>query len=369
MSEDSREAQTAGPWILMGSLDAGPRLWSVPITSLPFRVGRSPGLELTLHSQAVSTEHAEIYVGEASLRVRDLNSTNGTFVNRRRITDGAIRDGDVLHFADFEFRLAREAESATRPRGTAVLEDIPLPERFVGGTEELGELLRDGAVTTHFQPIVELPGGAVIGHEALGRGLHGRLPAGPIQLFRIAESLGSEVSLSQLFRTKALAQAKTRPNLKVLFINTHPAELLKPDLMTSLETLPASAPGIHITIEVHEAAIVNVAHVANLRARLSELGMGLAYDDFGSGQARLLELAEVPPDYLKFDIRFVRQIDRAPESKRRLVRSLVAAALDLGVKVLAEGIETSGEAGVCAELGFTHAQGFYFAEPIPFDRL
>jgi len=354
MSDDSREAQTAGPWILMGSLDAGPRLWSVPITSLPFRVGRSPGLELTLHSQAVSTEHAEIYAGEASLRVRDLNSTNGTFINRRRITDGAIRDGDVLHFADFEFR--------------AVLEDIPLPERFVGGTQELAELLRDGAVTTHFQPIVELPAGTVVGHEALGRGLHGRLPSGPVQLFRIAESLGSEVTLSRLFRAKAIEQAKSRPDLSVLFINTHPAELLKPDLLASLEQLPASAPGMHITIEVHEAAIVNVAHVAKLRARLSELGMGLAYDDFGAGQARLLELAEVPPDYLKFDIRFVRQIDRAPESKRRLVRSLVAAALDLDVKVLAEGIETAGEAEVCTELGFTHAQGFYFAEPIPFDR-
>ncbi len=302
-----------------------------------------------------------------SLRVRDLNSTNGTFINRRRVSDGAIQDGDVLHFANFEFRLAREAESSARPRGTAVLEDIPLPERFVGGTEELTELLRDGTVTTYFQPIVELPGGKVVGHEALGRGLHARLPANPIQLFRIAESMGSEVALSRLFRAKAIDQAKSLPDVKVLFINTHPAELVEPDMIASLEMLPSAASGTRIMIEVHEAAIVDVALVARLRARLSELGMGLAYDDFGAGQGRLLELAEVPPDYLKFDIRFVRQIDKAPASKRKLVASLVAAALDLGVKALAEGIETAAEAAACTDLGFTHAQGFYFSEPIPFE--
>ena len=69
--------------------------------------------------------------------------------------------------------------------------------------------------------------------------------------------------------------------------------------------------------------------------------MGIAYDDFGAGQARLLELAEVPPHYLKFDMSFVRGIDTAPASRQRLLTSLVSVARDLLVYTVAEGVETA----------------------------
>ena len=244
-----------------------------------------------------------------------------------------------------------------------------LPQRFVDGTRELGELLRAGLVTTYCQPIVELPTETVIGYETLGRGRHDRLPEGPIELFRIASSLGNEVALSRLFRAKALEQLGHRSDLKMLFLNTHPAELMQMDLIKSLERLPESAPGVRLTIEIHEAAIVNVAHISRLRDRLSELRMGLAYDDFGLGQARLLELAEAPPDYLKFDARFIRDIREAAPARRRLLGSLIAVARDLGVSTLAEGVETPGEAEECVILGFTHAQGFHYSRPIPFEQL
>ena len=259
-AEESEEG-----WVLTGSLSGGRRLWSVRLAALPFRIGRSPDLELTLHSDSVSTEHAEIYQGDGSLRLRDLSSTNGTFVNRERVDDSPIRDGDILHFADLEFRFARQTERKPATHATAELEDLPLPQRFVDGTRELGELLRAGLVTTYCQPIVELPTETVIGYETLGRGRHDRLPEGPIELFRIASSLGNEVALSRLFRAKALEQLGHRSDLKMLFLNTHPAELMQMDLITSLERLPESAPGVRLTIEIHEAAIVNVAHISRLR--------------------------------------------------------------------------------------------------------
>jgi EAL domain-containing protein (putative c-di-GMP-specific phosphodiesterase class I) len=249
------------------------------------------------------------------------------------------------------------------------LVDVDLPKGFVEGTRELGEMLHGRAVVTHFQPIVELPGGAVIGYEALGRGADSRLPTEPTELFRIAKSVGTEVALSRLFRARSLEDAGGRPDLKRLFINTHPSELDQPDLHESFEGMPQKVPGLELTVEVHEAAIVNVAHVARLRARLQELGIGLAYDDFGSGQARLLELAEVPPDYLKFDVRFIRKIDEAPPSKHKLVSTLITVARDLGVHSVAEGVETAGEADTCIELGFTHAQGYFFSYPVPIEKV
>jgi len=95
------------------------------------------------------------------------------------------------------------------------------------------------------------------------------------------------------------------------------------------------------------------------------MNVGLAYDDFGAGQARLFELAEAPPHYLKFDRRFVTGIDHAPVSRQRLVASLVAAARELLVSTVAEGVETAAEAATCMRAGFSHAQGYHFGRPAP----
>jgi EAL domain-containing protein (putative c-di-GMP-specific phosphodiesterase class I) len=102
-----------------------------------------------------------------------------------------------------------------------------------------------------------------------------------------------------------------------------------------------------------------------LRANLISLDMGLAYDDFGAGQARLNELAEVPPDYIKFDVSLIRQIHEAPPAKLQLVESLIHIARDLGVDTIAEGVELRQERDVCEQLGFDLAQGFMFGKPRP----
>jgi EAL domain-containing protein (putative c-di-GMP-specific phosphodiesterase class I) len=120
---------------------------------------------------------------------------------------------------------------------------------------------------------------------------------------------------------------------------------------------------------VHEGALADLESVDRLRTQLSRSGVGLAYDDFGAGQARLLELAEVPPHYLKFDMSFVRGIDAAPASRQRLLSSLVSVARDLLVYTVAEGVETPQEADVCMRLGFTHAQGFFFGRPRPIEEI
>ena len=88
--------------------------------------------------------------------------------------------------------------------------------------------------------------------------------------------------------------------------------------------------------------------------------MGLAYDDFGAGQARLKELFEVPPDVLKFDLKFVHGIAFSPPQHRATIQSLIRIVRDLNVVPLAEGVETTEEAVVCQELGFELAQGYLF---------
>jgi EAL domain-containing protein (putative c-di-GMP-specific phosphodiesterase class I) len=358
-------------WFLESLVEGGRQLRRVAVHPLPFRVGRKPGLELSLPSDAVSKEHAEIYPDGDGLRVRDLKSKNGTFVNRDRVKDAPVREGDIIHFAQLEFRLGRQEleEPDHMEPATVSISDMSLPQGFIEGTREMPTMLRDEMVTTLFQPIVSLPGGVITGYEVLGRGRHPRLPEGPIELFRIASGVGAEAELSRLFRKKALQLVASRRDMPTLFLNTHPAELEEPGLLESLVESKRLAPHLRLALEIHEGALADPASIDGLRTQLAKIGIGLAYDDFGAGQARLLELAEVPPHFLKFDMRFIRGIDQAPPSRRRLLTSLVAVARDLLVYTVAEGVETEAEADVCARIGFTHAQGFFFGKPRPVEEL
>jgi EAL domain-containing protein (putative c-di-GMP-specific phosphodiesterase class I) len=329
----------------------------IAVRPLPFRVGRDPGAELMVPSHAVSKLHAELYVSQGELHLRDLGSTNGTFVDFERIEDAVLSEGAVLHFADFECRLGRA--HAPEPG----LSTLVLPRRFATGRAHIHALLREEAIEAVFQPIVSLQGGATGMYEALARGRHPDLPEQPEELFWLAVSTGKEAALSRLCRQVAVERVAGHPELRMLFLNTHPSELREPGLIESLAVLRERAPHVELLLEIHESALADTQTLTGLRASLLEIGVGLVYDDFGAGQARLLELAEVPPDYLKFNIRFVRGIDAAPASKRRLLGSFLEAARDLRVRCVAEGVETQAEADACASLGFTHAQGYFFGRP------
>jgi EAL domain-containing protein (putative c-di-GMP-specific phosphodiesterase class I) len=356
-------------WYFESLVEGGRQLRRVAVHPLPFRVGRLPDLALTLPSESVSKEHAELFLRGGTLHVRDLGSKNGTFVNSERVGEAPLREGDILHFAQVEFRLGRqeidEEEGKSLEPSTVSLGSANLPEQFLEGTRELPQLLRERQVTSVFQPIVSLPSGTLAGYEALGRGRHPSLPEAPLDLFRIASAVGAQAELSRVFRETALRLANEKGGFPALFLNVHPAELETPGLVPAVVEARQRSPQLRLILEVHEGALADLESVDRLRTQLSRSGIGIAYDDFGAGQARLLELAEVPPHYLKFDMTFVRGIDSAPGSRQRLLTSLVSVARDLLVYTVAEGVETAEEADVCMRIGFTHAQGFFFGRPRP----
>jgi EAL domain-containing protein (putative c-di-GMP-specific phosphodiesterase class I) len=360
-------------WYLESLVEGGRQLRRLAVHPLPFRVGRLPGLALTLPSESVSKEHAELFLCEGTLHVRDLGSKNGTFVNSERVGEAPLREGDILHFAQVEFRLGRQEIDLEHDQAleatTVSLGNRRLSQQFLEGTRELPELIRERQVTAHFQPIVSLPSGTLAGYEALGRGRHPRLPEAPLELFRIAAGVGAEAELSQVFRETALELVTVKGYIPAVFVNVHPAELDGPGLVVAVIEAHRRAPRLRMTLEIHEGALADLERVDRLRTQLSRSGVGIAYDDFGAGQARLLELAEVPPHYLKFDMSFVRGIDTAPASRQRLLTSLVSVARDLLVYTVAEGVETAEEADVCMRIGFTHAQGFFFGRPRPIEEL
>ena len=167
--------------------------------------------------------------------------------------------------------------------------------------------------------------------------------------------------LSRLCRLLAVEQASVLPPTNPLFLNCHPDEIADTErLLRSLDELLSIAAGRPLVMEIHEASITSPQAIGHLRDGLGSRGVAFAYDDFGAGQARLAELAEVPPAYLKFDRQLISGLDQAQDSRKRLLVTLVEVAADLGVVTVAEGIEKASEAHACRTSGFTAGQGRHF---------
>lgn len=334
----------------------------VIVNPLPFRIGRRKDNSLCLPDGTVSKEHCELRPAEEAITAVDLGSTNGTFVNGRRVVDQTVlhRD-DVLQIGDFGFRLDQRQENfdeATFIEGGA--ERVQQSSRLF-----LQQVMGGQGLTPYFQPIVTLGDSQrLVGYEILARsnvpGLEG---AG--DLFGTARRLSLEIKLSERCREVGGRMGADFPGAPILYLNTHPLEIGRADVIDQLARLRQENPSLRLVLEVHENALAETAVLQRLREDLIKLDIQLAYDDFGSGASRLHELSEAPPDVLKFDQCLVRGLADAPAARRAMVEKLVAMVVEQGITALAEGIETEAEAAICRLMGFTQAQGYFFGRPMP----
>lgn len=148
-----------------------------------------------------------------------------------------------------------------------------------------------------------------------------------------------------------------------VFVNMHPQELASPDLMEGLSHLASLASSDHqVVLEIAEASVTDVSAMGRNKEVFESLGLQFAYDDFGAGQARLIELTDIPPDYLKFDKMMIEGIETA-QPRQEMVGALLRVVRRLGVRVIAEGVETELVAGICQRLGCELGQGYLFGRP------
>jgi EAL domain-containing protein (putative c-di-GMP-specific phosphodiesterase class I) len=352
---NSREAM----WFLVGRLSEQESMRLVPIYTSPFQVGRRPSATMCVPHSAVSSLHAELIDMGTALVLRDLGSTNGTFVNGQRLRDVVeLHPDDLVQFASIPFRVARQA--ATTSAATVSEDAYDRALLLV----QFDKLMAENAVVPFYQPIVELQGQRTIGYEVLARSSVPQLGT-PAAMFSVASQLDLQTKLSQMMRWKGVQKTLTIDDPPHLFLNTHPSELLGSELIESMRALRQLNHRQSLTLEIHEAAVTKPALMKELRNELRELNIGLAFDDFGAGQARLTELFEVRPDYLKFDMSLIRNIHEASAEQIEMVRSLVQMVRHMSIVALAEGVETAAERDVCIELGFELAQGYLFGKPVP----
>jgi EAL domain-containing protein (putative c-di-GMP-specific phosphodiesterase class I) len=342
----------------------------VQLEKLPFTIGRSETADYRVYSGSVSKCHAAIVEVRGRHAVRDLSSTNGTFVNGKRIEEQALDEGDIIHVAHVEFCFRRDSShDVARPEAPGSFADQTLalppaqPNSLIRGTALLRDLIRTEAVEIVFEPIVDLRTGEVIGYEALSRGTHRELPTAPAVLLNLADQCGLAVELSQLFRRLSVLQCRRLPPGPKLFLNIHARELEDPAFAASLSAVPLPDPAERrVVMEIAESSVTNADVLAQHRTAFAARGLELAYDDFGAGYARLIELTDVPPAYLKLDRGLIDGIDAQP--RQDMVSALIGVAESLEVRVIAEGIETRETAEICRRLGCGLGQGYLFCPPL-----
>ncbi len=213
-----------------------------------------------------------------------------------------------------------------------------------------------------YQPIVDPRSLQVHAFEALVRTREPSLPH-PGVLFSVAERLGRVHEVGQAIRRNVAQTLAERKYSGDIFINLHSSDLFD-DSLFSPES-PIAPYASQVVLEITErAALDSRGDIPGRIRRLRALGFRIAIDDLGAGYAGLSYFALLTPDVVKLDISLVRNIHQE-EIKRRLVGSLTTVCRDLGMLVVAEGVETTTERDVILELGCDLLQGFLFAKPAP----
>jgi diguanylate cyclase (GGDEF)-like protein len=282
-------------------------------------------------------------------------------------------DADVLlRQADVAMYLAKRAT-----RGYAVYSfdrDQHSPERLAL-MSELRKAIEGDELQLAYQPKVSLKSSRCVGVEALVRWHHPqRGVILPDQFISLAEQTGLIKSLSHWVLNSALKQANAwhRASLSIpIAVNLSMRDLHDPELPETITTLlkrwqvaPTS-----LQVEITEDGIMaEPARALQTITALRTLGLRIAIDDFGTGYSSLAYLKRLPVDELKIDRSFVRDVCEDADD-RAIVRSTIGLGHDLGLSIVAEGVEDAATWGLLDQMGCDIGQGYYIGRPVPADEL
>ncbi len=245
-------------------------------------------------------------------------------------------------------------------------------------SRDLREAVAAGQFVAHFQPIVNLSTGRIHKAEALLRWRHpSRGLVNPMDFIPLAEETGliNEIGEWVLMESARRAQAWRHEfgDDFQISINMSPVQFRaegRPRTRAWLRHLQdIGLPGMNLTIEITENLLLNAhADVTEQLLAFRDAGIQIAIDDFGTGYSTLSYLKQFPIDYLKIDRSFVRDIETDPNDMA-LSRAIIVMAHELGLKVIAEGVETAGQRALLAAAGCDYAQGYLYAgKPLPPDE-
>lgn len=283
--------------------------------------------------------------------------------------DGSTAE-DLLRNADMAMYRAKKSG-----RGTYAFFEEGMNEEVVrrGLLErELRRAIAQKEFIVHYQPQVNPQTGKVRGVEALVRWNHPELGiVSPLSFIQVAEDTGLIESIGQLVLAQACAQFRAWQDegiqLDYVAVNLSPRQFRQKNLIELIEAelKKNRMPGKFLELEITESVLIESNEVVtSALARLKALGIKIAIDDFGTGYSSMAYLERLPIDTLKIDQGFIRNINDEGEGGA-IAETIVAMAKALKKKVVAEGVETQGQAKFLSNLKCNLLQGYLFSHPLP----
>jgi EAL domain-containing protein (putative c-di-GMP-specific phosphodiesterase class I) len=211
-----------------------------------------------------------------------------------------------------------------------------------------------------WQPIVDARDGRVYAHEALLRSDDAEHPT-PERVLALAARAGRSIELGRRVRLHVADGLAREADANDVFVNVDPCDLADDTLVLGADELARHARRVVLEITERDT-LAEVPDLDRRLASLRALGYRIAIDDLGGGYSGLTSLARVLPDIVKFDMELVRGIDGSP-TRQRLLGPMVRMCRDMGIRTLAEGVETEGERTTVVALGCDLLQGFLLGRP------
>ncbi len=243
---------------------------------------------------------------------------------------------------------------------------------------DLRRAVTNGELVIHYQPVIDLPTGAIRGLEALVRWQHPvRGLLSPGDFIAIAEDTGAITEIGAHILDLAVAGVSQVQHLTggrplQLAVNVSGRQLGANDLDRTVADVCAAHgwPHEQLVLEITETAIAQGPDgPIEVLDRIHDLGVGLAIDDFGTGYSSLTRLGAMPVGQVKIDQSFVAAIDNDDDRRVRIVDAVVAIAGALGLQTTAEGVESQAQLDYLRRIHCERAQGYLFAKPLPLDEL
>jgi len=242
--------------------------------------------------------------------------------------------------------------------------------------EQMHGALERGEFRLHYQPKVDITTCNLIGVEALLRWNNPALgEVTPCEFIPIAEQTGLIIPIGQFVLNKALEMTATwQQKYEQPFsiaVNLSPRQFRDPNLVTFIKKAIAQSgvPGKSLELEITEGVLMSGhAYIDEALEAINSLGISIAMDDFGTGYSSLSYLRRYPFDVLKIDRSFVSDIIE-DKADRELVNAAIAMAHSLGLKVVAEGVETEEQRALLAKQGCEIAQGYLFSKPVSAEEI
>ncbi|MEO3775266.1 bifunctional diguanylate cyclase/phosphodiesterase [Micromonospora sp. B11E3] len=354
------------PGDLLGRL--GGDEFALLLTAVPVVGGRTAPATYTLRRAREITERLAAPTEVAGVRM-SVEISVGVVV-----ADAGTADlTELLRRADIAMYQAKEGGSSVAAYDSS--QDVASTDQLALLAELREALAADDQLVLALQPAVDLATGAPTGVEALIRWRHPRRgwlsPGDFIRPVENSEQLGT---FTRYVLDKALAVAAEwgRAGLDVpISVNVSARSLLDPRLPAEVgDALRRhQVPPHRLVLEITETVVMSELEVIDeVLATLRSMGVQLAVDDFGTGFSSLAFLTRIAVDELKVDRSFVMRMAESPEAAA-IVRTTVGLAHELGLRVVAEGVETAEQRLALAELGCTAAQGYHFFKPMPADKV